>query len=97
MMSLLVPGESGIEYVEVDGFHGFSVLFLCQLRADGCLAGFSHHAFSGFFNCSRIGNWRMRLPVAAKIALHKAGAIVGVAGSPTPPNGTSSACGTMCT
>src|SRR5450830_386825 len=26
MMSLLVPGESGIEDVEVDGFHGFSVL-----------------------------------------------------------------------
>ncbi len=33
---------------------------------------------------SRIGSVRMRLPVAAKIALHSAGAIVGVAASPTP-------------
>src|SRR5256886_13150539 len=36
---------------------------------------------------SRIGRRRMRLPVAAKIALHSAGAIGGPPGSPTPPSG----------
>src|SRR3989441_7837392 len=36
---------------------------------------------------SRIGRCRMRLPVAAKIALHNAGAIGGTPGSPTPPSG----------
>ncbi|MNR37552.1 hypothetical protein D3C85_1555820 [compost metagenome] len=30
----------------------------------------------------------MRLPVAAKMALHSAGAIGGTPGSPTPPSGT---------
>jgi hypothetical protein len=33
-----------------------------------------------------IGNWRMRLPVAAKIALQTDGAIGGVPGSPMPPH-----------
>src|SRR6266550_5693701 len=32
-----------------------------------------------------IGNRRIRFPVRAKIALHTAGAIGGVPGSPTPP------------
>ena len=32
-----------------------------------------------------IGRLLIRLPVAAKMALHTAGAIGGVAGSPTPP------------
>ena len=36
-----------------------------------------------------IGRLRMRLPVAAKIALHSAGAIGGTPGSPTPPSGVS--------
>ncbi len=38
-------------------------------------------------SCSRIGRRRMRLPVAAKIALQSAGAIGGTPGSPTPPIG----------
>src|SRR5258706_14110494 len=37
---------------------------------------------------SAIGRLRMRLPVAAKIALHRAGAIGGTPGSPAPPSGT---------
>lgn len=40
--------------------------------------------------CLRIGNSRMRLPVAAKIALQIAGAIGGTPGSPTPVGGFSS-------
>src|SRR3989442_12735391 len=40
-----------------------------------------------FMSWSRIGRRRMRLPVAAKIALHNAGAIGGTPGSPTPPSG----------
>src|SRR5262249_46471262 len=36
---------------------------------------------------SAIGRRRMRLPVAAKIALHSAGAKGGKPGSPTPPDG----------
>jgi hypothetical protein len=40
------------------------------------------------FNCAgSIGSARMRLPVAAKIALQIAGAIAGTPGSPTPPGG----------
>jgi hypothetical protein len=35
---------------------------------------------------SRIGSSRMRLPVAAKMALQSAGATGGTPGSPTPPN-----------
>ena len=35
-----------------------------------------------------MGNWRIRLPVAAKMALHSTGAIGGKPGSPTPPSGT---------
>src|SRR2546425_3068174 len=42
-----------------------------------------------------IGSLRIRFPVAAKIALHTAGAIGGVPGSPTPP--CASLDGTMCT
>jgi hypothetical protein len=42
-----------------------------------------------------IGNDRMRLPVAAKIALHTAGAIGGTPGSPTPVGFSFE--GTMCT
>ena len=38
---------------------------------------------------SPIGRLRMRLPVAAKIALHSAGAKGGTPGSPTPADGTS--------
>ena len=38
---------------------------------------------------SRIGRRRIRLPVAAKIALHSAGGIGGTPGSPTPPSGMS--------
>jgi len=45
-----------------------------------------------------IGSCRMRLPVAAKIALHSAGAIGGRPRSPTPPSGTDqSDVGTRCT
>src|SRR3954453_10119903 len=39
----------------------------------------------------------MRLPVAAKIALHSAGANGGTPGSPTPLGCTSIECSTMCT
>src|SRR6266536_1240878 len=42
-----------------------------------------------------MGSLRIRLPVAAKIALHTAGAIGGVPGSPTPP--CASVLGTMYT
>ncbi len=35
-----------------------------------------------------IGNCRIRLPLAAKIALQIAGAIGGVPGSPIPPGGS---------
>lgn len=38
---------------------------------------------------SVIGSERIRLPVAAKTALHSAGAMGGKPGSPTPPNGMS--------
>ena len=41
------------------------------------------------------GNSRMRFPVAAKIALHSAGANAGNPGSPIPPGGASLS--TMCT
>src|SRR2546425_3230968 len=44
---------------------------------------------------ARIGNRRMRLPVAAKIALARAGATGGTPGSPTPVG--LSLLGTMCT
>ena len=37
----------------------------------------------------RIGSWRIRLPVAAKMALQMAGAIGGTPGSPTPAGGAS--------
>ena len=39
----------------------------------------------------------MRLPVAAKIALHSAGVKGGTPGSPTPLDGTSIVAGMMCT
>src|ERR1044072_1652035 len=39
----------------------------------------------------------MRFPVAAKIALHSAGANGGTPGSPTPLAGTSIGCSTICT
>src|SRR3989442_1204706 len=42
-----------------------------------------------------IGSLRIRLPVAANIALQTAGAMGGVPGSPTPPG--ASLLGTMCT
>ena len=48
-------------------------------------------------NWSLIGRRRMRLPVAAKMALHSAGAKGGSPGSPTPLEGTSMLAGTMCT
>src|SRR5580692_11189180 len=44
---------------------------------------------------SPIGRRRMRLPVAAKIALHRAGAKGGRPGSPTPLDGTSILFGTI--
>jgi hypothetical protein len=56
----------------------------------------SAHPRSEFFT----GSWRTRLPVAAKIALHSAGASGGTGGSPTPPQKsplgtiTVSTCGT---
>ena len=40
-------------------------------------------------SCLPIGRLRIRLPVAAKIALHSAGANGGTPGSPTPLGGTS--------
>ncbi len=46
-------------------------------------------------HASRTGNLRTRFPVAAKIALHKAGATGGTPGSPMPP--IASLLGTMCT
>src|SRR6201987_2760560 len=48
-------------------------------------------------SCLPIGSARMRFPVAAKIALAKAGANGGTPGSPTPLGGVSAATGTMCT
>jgi len=39
------------------------------------------HTSEWFFS----GNWRMRLPVAAKMALSTAGAATAIVGSPTPP------------
>jgi hypothetical protein len=49
-----------------------------------------HHA-----SWSPIGSLRMRLPVAAKMALHSAGANGGTPGSPTPLGGTLMPCSTM--
>jgi hypothetical protein len=46
-------------------------------------------------NCLPIGRARMRLPVAAKIALISAGAKGGTPGSPTPLGGVSGPGGTM--
>src|ERR1043166_4534974 len=46
-------------------------------------------------SAARIGSRRMRLPVAAKIALATAGATAGTGGSPTPKAG--SALGATCT
>jgi hypothetical protein len=46
-------------------------------------------------NCLPIGSARMRLPVAAKIALISAGANGGTPGSPTPLGGVSGPAGTM--
>lgn len=43
--------------------------------------------FAQTFSWSRIGRRRIRLPVAAKIALQSAGGIGGTPGSPTPPSG----------
>ena len=40
-----------------------------------------------YASCVLIGSSRMRLPVAAKIALQMAGAIGGTPGSPTPAGG----------
>ncbi len=51
---------------------------------------------SCYASWSPIGSWRMRLPVAAKMALHSAGANGGTPGSPTPLGGTSMPCCTMC-
>ena len=48
------------------------------------------------YQSSLIGSERTRFPVAAKIALHTAGAIGGVPGSPTPPR-CSMPESTMCT
>src|ERR1700674_853558 len=44
-----------------------------------------------------IGRLRIRLPVAAKIALHRAGAIGGTPGSPTPPRGVAKSDARRCT
>jgi hypothetical protein len=44
---------------------------------------------AGPFSWSPIGSWRMRLPVAAKIAFHSAGANGGTPTSPIPPGGAS--------
>jgi len=46
--------------------------------------------------CDPIGRRRMRLPVAAKIALQSAGANGGTPGSPTPLDGTSMPFSTIC-
>lgn len=42
-------------------------------------------SYSSFKSWERIGSRRIRLPVAAKMALATAGAIGGTGGSPTPP------------
>ena len=47
------------------------------------------------YTVSPIGSARRRLPVAVKMALHKAGAMGGTPGSPTPAGGAS--LGTICT
>ena len=46
-------------------------------------------------SCLPIGNARIRLPVAAKMALIKAGANGGTPGSPTPLGGVLASTGTM--
>src|ERR1700694_5533667 len=48
-------------------------------------------------SCLPIGSSRMRFPVAAQMALIKAGANGGTPGSPTPLGGVSASTGTMCT
>ena len=60
-------------------------------RITSCLrwAGNAPYAFPASW--SRIGRLRMRLPLAAKIALASAGATGGTPGSPTPPSGLSNA------
>ena len=49
------------------------------------LVGEGKTAHTGFRSWSFSGSERMRLPVAAKIALHNAGASGGTPGSPPPP------------
>src|ERR1700694_215206 len=48
-------------------------------------------------SCLPIGSSRMRFPVAAQMALIKAGANGGTPGSPTPLGGVSASTGTRCT
>src|SRR4051812_24566542 len=47
----------------------------------------SEHRYTHFKSCFEIGSDRIRLPVAAKIALHSAGGAGGSAGSPSPVGG----------
>src|SRR5271156_1774710 len=47
----------------------------------------THHGRTGYASCFLIGRLRIRLPVAAKIALQIAGDIGGTPGSPTPAGG----------
>ena len=62
--------------------HGGGYRALRQPRATPPIIGFAlAQPRSWFFT----GSTRMRLPVAAKIALHSAGATGGTGGSPTPP------------
>jgi hypothetical protein len=60
-------------------------LALARGQDHGAPRGRRAHACSW----SRSGSCRMRLPVAAKMALNSAGATGGTGGSPTPPGGTS--------
>src|ERR1041385_5399419 len=85
----LAAGESGA--------HWASVKQTAWGVGGGCLRRkplTTHHAF-GFQVTLPIGNFLIRFPFSAKIAFATAGAIGGVAGSPTPP--CESVEGTMCT
>ena len=62
---------------------GISLLELRTARSLAALVMTGYH----FKLSSTIGSVRMRLPVAAKMALHKAGAAAGNAGSPNPVGG----------
>ena len=77
------PGATrhrGVQHHAVDVVHG-----VCLMQAERIGAQARGPGIQVFRASARIGRLRMRLPVAAKMALVTAGAMGGVPGSPMPP------------